>query len=41
MKTMIAALVAVTALVGFAPVASAHPHHHPVCHYHHHHRICH
>jgi hypothetical protein len=42
MKTLIAALVAVTALTAFATTADAHPHHgrHHHCAVRHHHRVC-
>ncbi len=42
MKTIIAAVIAATALASVASVAEARPwhHHHKVCRMHHHHRVC-
>jgi len=43
MKTIIAALLAVSTLAAVAApgIAAAHPHRHKVCSFHHHHRVCH
>jgi hypothetical protein len=41
MKTIIAALIAASAIASFATGADARPHHRMVCTWHHHHRVCH
>jgi hypothetical protein len=40
MKTIIAAVIAATAIASLAGAADARPHHRVVCTWHHHHKVC-